>query len=72
MSGYFDWIARGETIIYGFFQNGTLLFAVEIQNGRMVQYSAKRNAKLNEDELKLLEKWYGIYFENALDEAKNA
>ena len=64
MSSYFNWIHNGETIIYGFFINNLLSFAVEIRNNNIVQYSAKYNKKLNDYEQKILKDWYELHFKN--------
>ena len=62
MAGYFDSINYGDTIIYGFFKDDTLAFAVEISDREIVQASGKRNRKLSIDEQTLLSKWFKTYY----------
>jgi hypothetical protein len=58
ISGYFYGIEKGETIIYGFYNNREIDFAVEIREDKIVQASRKYNQHLNEKQNKALNIWY--------------
>jgi len=62
MAGYFEMIKNNETIIYCFFQEGILVFAVEICDNEIVQASGKYNANLTIGENQVLTKWFELFF----------
>ena len=47
LAGYGKKIASGKTIVYGFFENDEIKFAVEIQNKQIVQANLKYNQSLD-------------------------
>jgi len=62
MAGYFDAIDCNETIIYCFFKDDDLQFAVEVSDGYIIQSSGKYNRELLKEEEKILEKWFQMSF----------
>lgn len=62
MAGYFEMIKNHETIIYCFFQEDILIFAVEICDNEVVQASGKYNANLTTKEHHVLTKWFELFF----------
>ncbi len=66
MSGYFDMIKNKETMIYGFFKDNILKFAVEISDNEVVQASRKYNEDLTTQEKQVLVKWFNIFFSQEL------
>lgn len=62
MAGYFDMIQKNETVIYGFFDNDILQFAVEISEGRLIQASGKYNSPLELEEQEVLDMWIRRFF----------
>ncbi|MEA2017150.1 MAG: PcfJ domain-containing protein [Campylobacterota bacterium] len=62
MAGYFDMIQKNETVIYGFFDNDILQFAVEICEGRLIQASGKYNSTLEPEEQEILDMWMRRFF----------
>ena len=63
MAGYFESIKNSEIAIYGFFEEETLLFAVEISDNELVQASGKYNTRLTTQEEKALYKWFKLFFD---------
>jgi hypothetical protein len=63
MAGYFDIIKEKESIIYGFFQENILSFAVEISDNSIIQASGKYNADLTIENKKILAKWFIQFFD---------
>lgn len=57
MASYFENIKNKNSIIYGFFQNDILKFAVEISNNEIIQASGKYNIGLKKDEMEVVEIW---------------
>ena len=45
-----------------FFENKRLIFAVELQNNRIIQASQKYNQPLNQKQQAILDDWYKIHF----------
>ena len=66
MAGYMEEIAQNRTRIYGFFSEGILTFAVEVQEGEIVQASGVCNRGLRESEKKVLLRWSRLFF-NKMD-----
>jgi len=64
MAQYFEMIQNSKTIIYGFFQENILVFAVEICDDKVVQASSKYNIFLDEEQQDILDKWFGLFFIN--------
>lgn len=62
MAGYFDEIKNNKTIIYGFFEEDVLSFAVEISDKRVVQSSGKYNADLTIIQHDIFIKWFELFF----------
>ncbi len=62
MASYFQRINTEKTIIYGFFKEDSLIFAVEISNRSIVQASAKYNATLSIKEREVMQKWFALNF----------
>ena len=62
MAGYFEMIKNHGTIIYCFFQEDILVFAVEICDNEVVQESGKYNADLTIKQNKALTKWFELFF----------
>ncbi len=49
------------SVIYGFYSEDELIFAVEIKNNRIVQSSSKYNAELDAEEKFVLYEWFGRF-----------
>ncbi len=64
MAGYYDYIIKNQTTIYGFFMDHTLAFAVEIIDNELIEASGKYNANLLVGEQDVLVKWYTKFFGN--------
>ena len=64
MASYFDMIKIKETIIYGFFKDDELKFAVEICDNSLIQASGKYNNELEDEEREILTIWMKRSFEN--------
>lgn len=60
ISSYFQPIKNKETIIYGFFKDEALVFAVEIEDKKVVQASTKYNNELADEHRKILARWLAI------------
>jgi len=58
LSGYFHRILDKKTIVYGFFENKQLQFAVEIREKMIIQASGKWNNHLNQKQKNALDFWY--------------
>jgi len=63
MAGYFEMIKNHTTIIYCFFKEDILIFAVEIRDNEVVQASGKYNANLTDKENQILTKWFELFFQ---------
>ena len=57
MLGYADSIYNNETVIYLFFREGEIKFAVEILDNQLWQASSRDNNLLNKSEKEVLKKW---------------
>lgn len=57
MASYSGLIKQNSTLIYGFFKNEILTFAVEIRQGELIQASTKYNKELSVDENIILDIW---------------
>jgi len=55
-------VKKRQSIIYGFYNNDKIIFAVEIKNNRIVQSSSKYNVELDAKEKFLLYAWFGRFF----------
>jgi len=64
IAGYFEAIKHKETLIYGFFQEKHLAFAVEIQEGKIMQASGKYNTQLTHYQNEVLTKWYQRFYKD--------
>jgi len=58
LAGYFHSILHKETLIYGFFKEDEIEFAIEMRDGRLVQKAAKYNAALNSEQEQALQYWF--------------
>lgn len=66
MAQYYDSIIDKETIIYCFFKDNALAFAVQICNNHIEQYAGKRNSDLNVEEAAILFEWFDTFFINKI------
>jgi len=62
MASYFKSIQNKDTIIYCFFKENRIEFAVEIIAKKIVQARAMRNILLNDEQNNVLKKWFKRYF----------
>ena len=62
MDAYLDMILNDETIIYGFFIENKIDFAVEIHDGEIIQASRVCNQELLSCQQDVLKKWLKRYF----------
>ncbi len=62
MASYSGLIKQNLTLIYGFFKNKILIFAVEIRRGELIQASTKYNKELSVDENIILDIWLKKFF----------
>ena len=58
LTGYFYDIEEKDTIIYGFFVDNILQFAVEIREGKIIQQGAKYNRELTNQESRIVTRWF--------------
>lgn len=63
LSGYWKPILEKRTIVYGFFIDNEIKFAVEIKNNKIVQSKSKYNKDLQNKEMNLVKGWFLEYFE---------
>lgn len=63
MSGYWNLIKDKRTIVFGFFKNEELKFAVEIKDNKIVQSKYKYNLNLEYRDMTLVHGWFKEYFE---------
>lgn len=63
IAGYFNKIKNHKAVIYGFFEEETLVFAVEISNKKLIQASSKYNADLTIQENYILNKWLNFVYD---------
>lgn len=61
LAGYGKKIASGKTIVYGFFENDEIKFAVEIQNKQIVQANLKYNQSLDSRDVNVVNSWHQQY-----------
>jgi hypothetical protein len=54
-------VKKRLSMIYGFYSDDELIFAVEIKNNRIVQASSKYNAELDAEEKFILHEWFGRF-----------
>ncbi|MCT7621565.1 hypothetical protein N5T93_04795 [Aliarcobacter butzleri] len=52
-----------ETIVYGFFKDNQIKFAVEIKNNKIAQSKSKYNKDIQNSEMNLVSGWFKKYFE---------
>lgn len=67
LSGYWRLIKEKQTIVYGFYENNEIKFAVEIKNNKIVQSKSKYNQDLQHKEMNLVKGWFKEYFEENLN-----
>jgi len=67
LSGYFEEIRDNKTTIYGFFNEYSIEFAVEISNKRIIQASGVCNKKLTDTQNEALNIWFNRFIVNAND-----
>lgn len=58
LAGYGEPIKKYKTTVYGFFKDKELLFAVEIQNNKIIQARTKYNVELPQDEMDVVIAWH--------------
>jgi len=63
LAGYNELIKSNYTTVYGFFENDTIKFAVEIKNNKITQAKSKYNANLPKKDISLVYGWFKEYFE---------
>lgn len=68
LSGYWKTILEKRTIVYGFFINNEIKFAVEIKDNRIVQSKSKYNQDIQNRDMNLVMGWFKEYFEEKKDE----
>ena len=61
LAGYDEFILNNTSLIYGFFDQEELLFAVEIRKKKIVQAKAKYNCNLSSKDMDFLTQWYDNY-----------
>jgi len=63
IAGYFDKVKNNSSLIYGFFKNKKLDFAVEINfDNKIIQANQKNNKPLSQDQQKILDLWFDENF----------
>ena len=62
MASYFKYILNKDTIIYCFFKNNNIEFAVEIIAKKIIQASAIDNMPLDDEQRDVAKKWLKRYF----------
>ena len=62
MASYFKSILNKDTIIYCFFKNNNIEFAVEIIAKKIIQASAIDNMPLDDEQRDVAKKWLKRYF----------
>lgn len=62
LSGYWRLIKEKRTVVFGFYKNDEIKFAVEIKNNRIVQSKSKYNKDLQNKEMSLVLGWFKEYF----------
>ncbi|QKJ26121.1 hypothetical protein ACBT_0136 [Aliarcobacter cibarius] len=66
LSGYCRIIKEKQTIVYGFFKDSVIKFAVEIQDNKIFQSKSKYNQDLQDKEMSLVNGWFKEYFEEKI------
>ena len=66
--GYIDSVYEHDTTIYGVKEGNVLMYAIEIQNGSLIQMKGAYNTEPNEEIKKSLNRWYQHYFGTKLEE----
>lgn len=66
LSGYCRIIKEKQTIVYGFFKDNIIKFAVEIQDNKIFQSKSKYNQDLQDKEMSLVNGWFKEYFEEKI------
>lgn len=62
LASYDMQIIEQESLIYGFFVDGEIKFAVEISDGKLIQASTKYNKDLTNAQKDIVTAWYKKYF----------
>lgn len=70
LSGYWKTILEKRTIVYGFFINDEIKFAVEIKNNKIIQSKLKYNQDLQNRDMNLVMGWFKEYFEEKKENEK--
>lgn len=63
LSGYWKLIKEKRTVVYGFYLDNEIKFAVEIKNNKIVQSKSKYNKDLQNKEMNLVKGWFIEFFE---------
>ena len=66
LSGYCRIIKEKQTIVYGFFKDNIIKFAVEIQDNKIFQSKSKYNQDLQDKEMSLVNGWFKEHFEEKM------
>ena len=64
LNGYLNPISKNRTTVYAFFKNNKISFAVEIIEKDIQQALGKYNQKLDEEQEKVLQIWYNMFFKD--------
>lgn len=62
LAGYDQFILNKTSLIYGFFEEEKLLYAIELRNHKVVQAKAKYNVDLTSEQMKIVIQWYEKFF----------
>ena len=65
LANYDRHISSQQSLIYGFFIEGELKFALEIADGNLIQASAKYNQALSNAQKDIVAAWHRKYFRDA-------
>ena len=66
MASYLKEIENNQTIIYGFFADEKIVFAVEIRNGKVLQAYRSYNRELTSLDKSLLSQWFRDFYSNSI------
>ena len=60
MFGYIDDIQRKSSLIFGVFKEGTLLYALELKEQKIIQAKAVFNQSIPQDDMQIIRKWHSL------------
>ena len=64
LASYTESIERGQSVIFGVFRSGELVYALEIREQRIRQLSGRFNTPVPEEDREIIEKWFYRYIKN--------